>query len=196
MNSQSIRRVIELSQGKLLHGTCSDRFFSTINLFCKNEILQGRPRNMYEEARIKPSKFSIRTFPMFERRMHRKYDNRYSSSTGISSSIYLIKDILISVVSFPRRMSLIKCASTCICTISRAPLSIPQNIFENHNSSCALPSSGNSTKSARGFSSNIKENCFPSLVQFVTVGVILRKILNPTSNTISGPSHLGIGHEP
>jgi hypothetical protein len=30
----------------------------------------------------------------------------------------------------------------------------------------------------------------------VTVGVILRKILNPTSNTISGPSHLGIGHEP
>ena len=56
---------------------------------------------------------------------------------------------------------------------------IPQKIFENHSSSCARPSSGNSTKSASGFSSNIKENCFASFVQFVMTGVIFRKILNP-----------------
>jgi hypothetical protein len=104
----------------------------------------------------------------------------YSSSTGISSSIYRIKDILISVESLPRNTSLIKWASTCICTISSAPRKTPQNILEYHSSSCARPSSGNSTKSARGFSSKIKENCLLSLVQFVTAGVMLRKILNPT----------------
>lgn len=104
----------------------------------------------------------------------------HSSSKGISSSIYRIKDILISVESLPLKMSLIKCASTCIWTISKAPLSTPQKIFEYHNSSCARPSSGSSTKSARGFSSNINENCLLSLVQFVMVGVTLRKILNPT----------------
>jgi hypothetical protein len=104
----------------------------------------------------------------------------YSSSTGISSSIYRIRDILISVESFPLRISLMKCASTCICTISRAPLNTPQKMLEYHNSSCALPSSGNSTKSARGFSSKINENCLLSLVQLVIVGVMLRKILNPT----------------
>lgn len=124
--------------------------------------------------------FPLISFPLSERLIRQKDDHAYSSSTGISSSMYRIRDILISVVSFPRRTSLMKCASTCICTISRAPLSIPQKIFENHNSSCARPSSGNSTKSARGFSSKTKENCLASLVQFVTVGVILRKILNPT----------------
>ncbi len=107
----------------------------------------------------------------------------YSSSAGISSSMYRIRDILISVESFPFKMSLMKCASTCICTISRAPLKIPQNIFEYQSSSWALPSSGNSTKSASGFSSNIKENCLLSVVQLAIVGVMLRNILNPTSNS-------------
>lgn len=53
-------------------------------------------------------------------------------------------------------------------------------MLEYQSSSCARPSSGNSTKSASGFSSNIRENCLLSLVQFVIVGVMLRKILNPT----------------
>jgi hypothetical protein len=104
----------------------------------------------------------------------------HSSSAGISSSIYRIKDILISVESLPLNTSLMKCASTCICTISKAPLSTPQKMLEYHSSSCALPSSGNSTKSEKGFSSKIRENCLLSLVQFVMVGVMLRKILNPT----------------
>jgi hypothetical protein len=104
----------------------------------------------------------------------------HSSSAGISSSIYRIRDILISVESLPRNTSLMKWASTCICTISKAPLNTPQKIFEYHSSSCARPSSGSSTKSARGFSSKIRENCLLSLVQFVMVGVMLRKILNPT----------------
>lgn len=103
-----------------------------------------------------------------------------SSSGGISSSIYRSKVILISVESLPRNKSLMKCASTCICTISRAPLRTPQKILEYHNSSCALPSSGSSTKSANGFSSKMSENCLLSLVQLVMIGVILRKILKPT----------------
>ena len=118
----------------------------------------------------------------------------YSSSTGISSSIYRIKLILISVESFPLNTSLIKCASTCICTISSAPLNTPQKMFEYHNSSCARPSSGSSTKSARGFSSNMRENCLLSLVQFVTTGAMLRKILNPTLNNTISTSHLGSMH--
>lgn len=65
-------------------------------------------------------------------------------------------------------------------TISSAPRNTPHRIFENHSSSWARPSSGSSTKSARGFSSNTKENCLLSLVQLVTVGVMFRKILNPT----------------
>lgn len=80
----------------------------------------------------------------------------------------------------PLNTSLIKCASTCICTISSAPLSTPQKMFEYQSSSCARPSSGSSTKSARGFSSKTSENCLLSLVQFVMVGVMLRKILKPT----------------
>lgn len=84
------------------------------------------------------------------------------------------------MVSFPLKTSLMKWASTCICTISSAPLNTPQKMFEYHNSSCARPSSGSSTKSARGFSSNTSENCLLSLVQFVMVGVMLRKILKPT----------------
>ena len=64
-------------------------------------------------------------------------------------------------------------------TISSAPLRTPQKIFENQSSSCALPSSGSSTKSANGFSSNIKENCLLSADQFVTAGVMFKKILNP-----------------
>lgn len=104
----------------------------------------------------------------------------HSSSAGISSSIYLINDTLISVVSFPLKTSLMKCASVCIWTISNAPLSTPQKIFEYQSSSWALPSSGNSTKSARGFSSKINENCLLSLVQLVTTGVMLRNILKPT----------------
>lgn len=103
-----------------------------------------------------------------------------SSSGGNSSSMYRINDIRISVVSLPRSTSLIKCASTCICTISSAPRSTPQKILEYHSSSCARPSSGNSTKSASGFSSNTRENCLLSLVQFATVGVMLRNILKPT----------------
>lgn len=86
----------------------------------------------------------------------------------------------ISVVSLPRSTSLMKCASTCICTISSAPRSTPQKMFEYHSSSWARPSSGSSTKSARGFSSKTSENCLLSFVQFVMVGVMLRKILNPT----------------
>lgn len=103
-----------------------------------------------------------------------------SSSGGSSSSIYRIKLIRISVVSFPLNTSLMKCASTCICTISSAPLSTPQKMLEYQSSSCARPSSGSSTKSARGFSSKTSENCLLSLVQFVMVGVMLRKILKPT----------------
>ena len=102
-----------------------------------------------------------------------------SSSGGSSSSIYRISDIRISVVSFPRRTSLIKCASTCICTISSAPRRTPQKILEYQSSSWARPSSGSSTKSASGFSSNTNENCLLSLVQFVIVGVMLRNILKP-----------------
>lgn len=103
-----------------------------------------------------------------------------SSSGGSSSSIYRIRLIRISVVSLPLNTSLMKCASTCICTISRAPLSTPQKMLEYQSSSCERPSSGSSTKSARGFSSKTSENCLLSLVQFVMVGVMLRKILKPT----------------
>ena len=69
-------------------------------------------------------------------------------------------------------------------TISKAPRRTPHKILENHNSSCALPSSGNSTKSASGFSSKTRENWLLSLVQLVTVGEMLRKILNPTYSSI------------
>ena len=65
-------------------------------------------------------------------------------------------------------------------TISSVPRSTPHKILENQSSSCARPSSGSSTKSANGFSSNTRENCLLSLVQFVTVGVMFRKILKPT----------------
>jgi len=64
-------------------------------------------------------------------------------------------------------------------TISNAPLRMPHSMFEYQSSSCARPSSGSSTKSANGFSSKIKENCLLSAVQFMTVGVMFRKILNP-----------------
>lgn len=90
-----------------------------------------------------------------------------------------------------------KWASTCICTytghqllipshpcevhtISKEPRRTPTSILENHSSSCARPSSGSSTKSARGFSSKMRENCLLSLDQFVIVGVMFRKILKPT----------------
>lgn len=53
-------------------------------------------------------------------------------------------------------------------------------MLEYQSSSCARPSSGSSTKSARGFSSKTSENCLLSFVQFVMVGVMLRKILKPT----------------
>ena len=65
-------------------------------------------------------------------------------------------------------------------TISKAPRKTPQSMFEYQSSSCARPSSGSSTKSAKGFSSNTRENCLLSLVQLVIVGVMLRKILKPT----------------
>lgn len=65
-------------------------------------------------------------------------------------------------------------------TISKAPLKMPQRMFEYHNSSCARPSSGNSTKSAKGFSSKIKENCLLSADQLAIVGVMFKNILNPT----------------
>lgn len=58
-------------------------------------------------------------------------------------------------------------------------------MLENHSSSWARPSSGSSTKSASGFSSKIRENCLLSLDQFVIVGVIFRKILNPTCIYVS-----------
>jgi hypothetical protein len=86
----------------------------------------------------------------------------------------------ISVVSFPRSTSLMKWASTCIWTISKAPRSTPHRMLEYHSSSWARPSSGSSTKSAKGFSSKTSENCLPSPVQFAIVGVMLRKILKPT----------------
>jgi hypothetical protein len=58
-------------------------------------------------------------------------------------------------------------------------------MLENHSSSCARPSSGSSTKSARGFSSKTRENCLLSLDQFVMVGVMFRKILKPTCTHVS-----------
>lgn len=70
-------------------------------------------------------------------------------------------------------------------TISRAPRSTPHSMFENHSSSCARPSSGSSTKSANGFSSNSNENDLLSAVQFVMVGVMLRKILKPSWDHVS-----------
>lgn len=42
----------------------------------------------------------------------------HSSSGGISSSMYRMRETLISVASLPRRMSLTNCVSTCICTWS------------------------------------------------------------------------------
>jgi len=68
---------------------------------------------------ISPSKFVIRSFIHLPNefrwpRLPAYAKGAYSSSTGISSSIYRINDILISVESFPLSMSLIKCASTCI----------------------------------------------------------------------------------
>lgn len=65
-------------------------------------------------------------------------------------------------------------------TISNAPRRTPTSMLENHSSSCARPSSGNSTKSASGFSSKMSENCLLSLDQLEMVGVMLRKILKPT----------------
>ena len=119
----------------------------------------------------------------------------YSSSGGSSSSMYLSSTIRISVVSSPRSTSLMKCASICICTcidistsslsphllptISKAPLRTPHRMFENQSSSWDLPSSGSSTKSASGFSSNIRENCLLSGDQLATTGVMFKKILKP-----------------
>lgn len=100
--------------------------------------------------------------------------------------MYRIRLMRISVVSFPRSTSLMKWASTCICTISSAPRSTPHKMLEYHSSSWARPSSGSSTKSANGFSSKTSENCLPSLVQFVIVGVMLRNILKPTCDPSDG----------
>lgn len=69
--------------------------------------------------------------------------------------------------------------STSRLTISSAPLSTPQSMLEYQSSSCAFPSSGSSTKSASGFSSRMSENCLLSVVQFVIVGVMFKKTLNP-----------------
>ena len=76
-------------------------------------------------------------------------------------------------------------------TISNAPLKTPHKMLENHNSSCAFPSSGSSTKSARGFSSKTSENCLLSADQLVTTGVMSKKILNPIYKSVSQqvPSH-------
>ena len=65
-------------------------------------------------------------------------------------------------------------------TISNDPRRTPHKMLENHSSSWARLSSGSSTKSASGFSSKIKEKDLLSLLQFVMIGVMLRKILNPT----------------
>jgi len=62
-------------------------------------------------------------------------------------------------------------------TISKAPRITPQRTLEYHSFSYG-PSSGNSAKSASGFSSNIRENDFSSAAHEVTVGVIFRYILN------------------
>ena len=70
-------------------------------------------------------------------------------------------------------------------TISSAPLMTPHKMLEYHNSFCALPSRGSSTKSASGFSSKMSEHCLWSLVQLVAVGVTLRKALNPTYRWVS-----------
>jgi hypothetical protein len=97
--------------------------------------------------------------------------------------------IRISVRSWPFNTSLTNSACTSNCTykstpsfsnrntISNAPRMTPQRTFEYHKSSYG-PSSGNSTKSATGFSSNIKEKDFSSAAHEVTVGVMLRYILN------------------
>lgn len=73
-------------------------------------------------------------------------------------------------------------------TISKAPLKTPQKMLEYHSSSWAFPSSGSSTKSARGFSSKSSVNDLLSDDQFVTTGVMLRNILKPTFEMISAVS--------
>jgi hypothetical protein len=89
-------------------------------------------------------------------------------------------DLHCNLISYNRvsRSYVVTCGS--VFTISKAPLRTPHRMFEYQSSSCARPSSGSSTKSARGLSSKMRENCLLSLVQLVTVGVMLRKILNPT----------------
>lgn len=84
-------------------------------------------------------------------------------------------------------------------TISRAPRRTPQRTLLNHKPP-SNASSGSSTNSARGFSSRVSENHDPDgcpLVEsgledadgtgapWVTVGVTLRKALNPTSRRVS-----------
>ncbi|KAI6804622.1 hypothetical protein KC361_g220 [Hortaea werneckii] len=86
-------------------------------------------------------------------------------------------------------------------TISNAPRITPQRILLYHSSSCARPSSGNSTNSASGFSSKTNVNAcglppwpwaFSSPAggpcQFLISGVTFRNILNPTLLIISATS--------
>ncbi|KAH3670642.1 hypothetical protein OGAPHI_001157 [Ogataea philodendri] len=61
-------------------------------------------------------------------------------------------------------------------------------MLEYHSSLVALPSSGSSTKSARGFSVNTRLNVDTSADQFVTVGTMFKNILNPTFDTTSAMS--------
>jgi len=103
-----------------------------------------------------------------------------------------LKVILISVRSWPLSTSLTNSAFTSNCTfcqlekgghvtISNAPRMTPHRTFEYHIFSYG-PSSGSSTKSAKGFSSKTSEKDFSSAAHEVTVGVIFRYILNATFN--------------
>ncbi|KAH3686634.1 hypothetical protein WICPIJ_002384 [Wickerhamomyces pijperi] len=93
--------------------------------------------------------------------------------------------MFLTMASSPLRTSPTNATSTSNWTISKAPLSTPTRTLEYHNCLLAFSSSGNSTNSARGFSSKIKENCFPSVEKFSTLGVILRKYLNAILDKIS-----------
>lgn len=140
--------------------------------------------------------------------------NSQSSPTGTSSSKYLTNFTRISVVSSPRRTSDTNSACTCIWTlrkqisnennhkrllqtISKAPRITPHRTLLNQ-SPPSRASSGNSTKSANGFSSNVNVNDDPTPawprdtvlagllggadggMLCVTLGAMFKKDLKPT----------------
>ena len=99
-----------------------------------------------------------------------------SSPIGISSFNILFNLTLISVCESPLRISDTNQTSQSNCTISSDPFRTPHKILEYQ--SDFIASMGNSTKSAKGFSSKINENESLLCDQFVILGVMFRKILN------------------